>query len=323
MKLKREKNESKFEYKLRLYIAKLNKEIDLDWSEIVELIGEEISPDHARKTAYGVKEYYDYLHNNKGVANRVLSISDLHIPYQLPITTFKQYVGNVDILQLNGDILDCQSLSKFPKMYRISFMEEMIEGRKYLIDLINYIKPKKVIVNYGNHDARMGQYLAKNLDSDIIELMPNNPLELILMDGFNHNDKRNRTKTYYDALTKVFEDEVEIVYTESWYCQIGDAIFCHPSAFSSGMMATAQKAMTWFRNEGYVFKKLVMAHTHRVGSYEIGNTTIFEQGTCSETKKQHYIDGKLVNSQKEGFIYICQDEDGNTIDSKTNLVCLN
>jgi len=320
--MERKVGESKFEYKLRLCLAKLNKEIDLDWAEIAVLIGEDVSADHLRKTAYGLKEYFDYVHNGVGVANRILSISDTHVPYQLPLTTFKDYIGIVDTLQLNGDILDCQSISKFPKTYRVSMIEEMVQARQYIIDLIEYIKPKKVVINYGNHELRFQTYLARNLDGDILELMPQTALDLICTDGFNHYDKKNKCKTWYEPLVKVFDD-VEIIYTENWHCQIGDTIFCHPSAFSSGIMKTAEKAMLWFRNEGYDFKTLVMSHTHRLGEYAVGNTVMYEQGTCSDVAKQHYCDGKLVNSQKEGFLYLCQDEDGNTIKDKTKLIKLN
>lgn len=321
MKIEKTIQESNFEYKLRLCLAKLNKEVDLDWSEIVELIGEKVSADHLRKTAYGYLDYHNYIHNNIDVHNRILSISDTHVPFQLPITIFKDYVGQVDTLQLNGDILDCQSLSKFPKTYRVSMIEEMITGRQYIIDLINYIRPKKVIITYGNHEVRYQAYIAKTMGEDMAQLMPQTALDLICTDGFYFYDKRNKTKTWYEPLCKVFE-EVEVIYTENWYCQIGDTIFCHPSAFSSGIMKTAEKAMYWFRNEGFNFKTLVMAHTHRIGKYIIGNSTIYEQGTCSDTKKQTYADGKLYNSQQEGFIYLCQDKDGNTIESKTKLISL-
>ena len=317
--MQKKDSESKFEYKLRLCLAKLNKEIDLDWTEIAELLGEDVSSDHLRKTAYGIKEYYDYIHNNSGIATRVLSISDTHIPYNLPLDIFSDYVGKVDILQLNGDILDCQSISKFPKTYRVSMIEEMVQARQYIIDLIEYLKPKKVVINYGNHEMRFQAYLSRNLDDDMLELMPQTALDLICIDGFNHYDKKNKTKTWYEPLVNVFED-VEIVYTGNWHCQIGDTIFCHPSAFSSGIMKTAEKAMLWFRNEGYIFKTLVMSHTHRLGEYCIGNTVLYEQGTCSDVKKQNYLDGKLINSQKQGFLYLCQDEEGNTIREKTHLV---
>lgn len=318
--IKRLEGEADFEFKKRLCLLKLNKDIDLDWQEIADVLEIDVSADHLRKLSYAYKEYDEYLNSN-GVATRILSISDTHVPFQLPIDTFKDYVGKVDILQLNGDILDCQSISKFSKLYRISIMEELIEGRQYIIDLINYIKPKKVVLNYGNHEMRLGAYLAKNLDSDALGLMPNTALDLII-DGFHNYDKRNKCKTYYEPLANVFND-VEIDYTENWHCQIGETIFCHPQAFVSQPMKTAEKAMTWFRNEGYMFTSLVMAHTHRTGEYTIGNTVTYEQGAGCDTKKNNYSDGKLYNSQKEGFIYICQDSNGKLIKDKTKLVVLN
>ena len=50
---------------------------------------------------------------------------------------------------------------------------------------------------------------------------------------------------------------------------------------------------------------------------------IYEQGACCETDKMMYGDGQLVNSQKQGFVYLCQDNEGNTIDEFTKLVSLN
>lgn len=58
--LKRKEGESFFEWKLRLCLQKLNKEVDIDWAEIVELLELNCSGDHLRKTAYGIKECYDY-----------------------------------------------------------------------------------------------------------------------------------------------------------------------------------------------------------------------------------------------------------------------
>jgi hypothetical protein len=204
----------------------------------------------------------------------------------------------------------------------LSVIEEIIQGRQYIIDLIEYLKPSKVVITYGNHDLRFQTYLSKNLDSDILELMPQTALELIFVDGFNHYDKKSKTKVFYEPLKNVFKD-IEIDYTENWFCQIGETIFCHPMAYSTGILKTSEKAMNFFRNEGYTFRSLVMAHTHRLGEYVIGNTTIYEQGACCDTTRQHYTDGKLVNSQKEGFIYLCQDSSGNVIKEKTRLITLN
>lgn len=54
--IKRKENESNFQYKVRLCMAKLNKEHDLDWSELVELLELNCSSDHLRKLSYAWKE---------------------------------------------------------------------------------------------------------------------------------------------------------------------------------------------------------------------------------------------------------------------------
>lgn len=100
-------------------------------------------------------------------------------------------------------------------------------------------------------------------------------------------------------------------------------MFVHPKTFSSSPMKTAEKAVLWFRNEGYDFDCLVMAHTHRLGSYKIGNTTMYEQGAACETQKMRYGDGALVNSQQQGCIYVCLDKDGYNIETATKLVSFN
>lgn len=57
--LQRRENESEIKYKVRLCVAKLNKEIDLDWVEINQILGLVQSGDHTRKISYGYKEIYD------------------------------------------------------------------------------------------------------------------------------------------------------------------------------------------------------------------------------------------------------------------------
>lgn len=63
--LNKREDEDNFEYKTRICIAKLQKEIDLDWYEIVELLELDCSSDHLRKLAYAYKEYDDYLKNRR------------------------------------------------------------------------------------------------------------------------------------------------------------------------------------------------------------------------------------------------------------------
>lgn len=318
-------NESDFEWKKRLCIAKINKECDMDWCEIVSLLGLDISADHLRKTAYGIYEYDEYLHGHNGIAKKILSISDLHIPFQLPITTFEEYKGRIDVLQINGDVLDCQSLSKFSKMYRISPMEEIIEARQYLIDLIEYIGANEVYINYGNHDIRMGKYFAKNLDTDILELMPNNAIELIVQDGFRHYNKRTRQNVYYPPIKDTFEEDgISIHYVDDWKTKIGKTWFVHPLAYRQGILSTTEKAKQYLQDvDSEPFDTVVMAHTHKVGQTKIGRMHLFEQGACCYVDKMNYMDGRLQKPQNEGFIFVAQDKDGNLIEDKTKIISIN
>lgn len=309
-------------WQIRCCLAKRRKETDMDWIEIRDMLGLEITPDQLRKQAVGIELYDDYIHNNPMIDNRILSISDVHFPFNKPLDIFKDYIGKVDTLQLNGDILDCYSISKYSKSYRISPIEEMIGARQFIIDLIEMLTPRKIVINYGNHEIRLGAFLAKNLDNELQELMPETAFDYIFIDGFTHYDRKAKTKVKYEALVDVFDD-IEFEYDGKWFSCIGDSIFCHPKTFSSAPLKTAEKALYWFRNEGYIFKNMIMAHTHRIGSYKIGNSNIYEQGACCDTDKMSYCDGQLVNSQKQGFIYLCQDKDGNTIDEYTKIVSLN
>lgn len=262
-------------------------------------------------------------HDDGKAKTCILSISDLHIPFQKPVETFREYAGKVDVLQINGDLLDNQGTSRFSKMYRVSPIEEIVVARQYVIDLIEMLRPKKVLVNYGNHELRLGQYLAKHLDNELQELMPETAFDYIFVDGFTHYDRKTRAKVKYPPLCEVFDD-VEIEYSGTWYSKYGNVYFVHPRAFSSGPMKTAEKALNWLRNEmNQPIGAVIMSHTHRLGMYKIGKTMIYEQGCCCETDKMLYNDGNLINSQKEGFMLIYLDFDGNLIEDKTKLISLN
>lgn len=282
-----------------------------------------ISADHLRKTAQGIIEYDDYLRGATGVATRILCLSDFHVPFELPIQTFADYCGQVDILVINGDVVDMQSISKFPKVYRVSPMEEIIKGRQYLINLINFIKPKKVVITYGNHDKRFINYLAKNLDTDIIELMPDTVLELIFVDGFRHYDKRTKSKTEYEPLINVFPD-IEIVYADDWKYKIGKTWFAHPSAFSSETLKTCERTMDYFhKTDKETFDCVVLAHTHTTAYSKNGYINLYEEGACCDVTKMNYYDGKLSRPQKMGFVFVCQNDNGELIEEKTKLIKLN
>lgn len=322
--LHRLENEDMTAWQIRCCLAKKRKETDMDWIEIRDMLGIEITPDQLRKQAVGIELYDDYIHGFNTVDTSILSISDLHVPFQLDYTLLEKY-KNVDILQINGDVVDCQALSRFPKQYRISPIDEMIQGRQYLIDLIKYINPKKVVCNYGNHDIRFANYFAKNLDTDILQLQPNTSLELMFEDGFKNYDKINKTKTHYSPLTNVFEDSgIDTKFVDDWKVKIGKTWFVHPLTHRSGILATANKAKDYLQDtDKDSFDCVCMAHTHSVGDSEKGYIRLIEQGAFCDVTRMRYSDGKLQRPQKMGFAIVCQDKNGNLIKDKTKVITIN
>lgn len=286
----------------------------------VPLFGEQFGESEVRRRMWGMWRLIEIIEGAENNYTTILSLSDLHVPFQLDYHVLADFAG-VDVLQLNGDIIDCQSLGKFPKTYRIPPMEEIILGRQYLIDLIEFLHPKKVVCNYGNHDKRFASYLCKHLDSDILELMPDTSLELIFKDGFRHYNKRDHSKVWYEPLKNVF-DQIVIEYVDNWWCQIGKTIFCHPMAYRGGIMATADRAKQYFQDTCENFDTIVMAHTHKIGDTMIGRIRLLEQGAFSDVSKMNYMDGRLAAPQKAGFAVIVQDENGNIVHERTKIKML-
>lgn len=265
---------------------------------------------------------YEREHGAENVDLRILAVSDMHVPYHHPVEIFKAFAGNVDILVLNGDIMDCQSISFFPKYYRIDFISEMIAARQYIIDIIELIKPNKVLVTKGNHEHRMIRYLSEKINEDLMSLMPDSPMDLIINDGFKNKDRYKRTEIYYPPLKDVFSEQgIEVCYDGEWYCRVGNVIFAHPLSYSSSMMKTAEKAVTFFtRSEDRTFTSIIMAHTHKVGFYKVGDIKMYEQGCCCQVNMLDYANGKLQDPQQNGYMYIALNKDGNIIEDKTRLI---
>lgn len=245
-------------------------------------------------------------------ATRILCLSDLHIPFNLPIEQIRG-VGRVDVLVLNGDIVDCYALSKFPKEYHLSPVDEMIKAREYLIDLINAVKPKRVIANYGNHEARFASYLKRNISEDMRELLPDTPLDYIFDRGFTRDNKQTGVSTYYAPISTVFQD-IEIFFTHNWWTRVGKTVFAHPLAYSAQALKTADKMVAFLHaTVRDPFDAVVIGHTHRSAEGKHGYIHVYEQGAMCDVNAMRYADGKLQQPMQKGYVLIVQDEDGNII----------
>ena len=302
---------------IQLGIKKRNGDIKDSWNEIgnkFNITGEQ-ARDIVRKYIYKTIE-------SNGDKLRILHISDQHHPYNLPKEVFHNYVNKVDVLVFGGDEQDCQSLSKFRKKYRSPFVEEMIGTRQMIIDTIEYIKPKKVVLNYGNHNVRLINYFSDSIHEDLLQLMPETNLDFIIDIGFWQHNHKDKSKTFYEPLKKVFEGKVEIEYTGNWWTRIGNTIFAHPKAFKQGILGTSEKAYLYFLQLGEQdINSLVVAHTHKQAFTRYGKCLFYESGSLCE-EQEYATSGGLSQPQSQGFVYLIQDKSGNVIYDESKLVLI-
>lgn len=318
------REENRYDKIKRIVESKLVDRIDKDYTELSEeAFGKAYSSDVARRMFYGAKKVIDAIEEDEERVNedetRILCISDMHIPFNRDIKEFFKYKGKVDTLVLNGDIIDNYSMSSFTKMYRLSLVEELIQARELLIELIEEIKPKKVTVVTGNHEIRLGKKIADKIGSDLLDLMPRDALAFLFDTGFNYYDRIKKCKTVYTPIDE--EVDCEVNYVGNFWTKEGKTIFVHPQSFKSSTLGTVNKAYDYFVSIGEDFQSIVMAHTHRLGMTLISDKFLYEQGCCADLSHMDYMDSKLPKvPQANGYMYIIQDKKGNLIYDKTKLI---
>lgn len=249
---------------------------------------------------------------------RILSLSDQHYPFIIPnyYDVIKPFANKVEVLIFNGDEEDCQAISHFRKKYRKPFVPEMIGTREMICKTIDLIKPKQTLFVRGNHNSRFINYMSDKVHDDILELMPNSNLDLIINDGFYRYNKEENTKTYYEPLVNKYGDKVN--YNGSWYVIVGKTIFAHPQAYKKAHLATPEAVMRYFQDQRVDFDCVVMPHTHKIGFAPQGNVMLYEQGCLCQPME--YAEARLHSPQQNGFMYVVQDEKGNHIYEKSQLI---
>ena len=98
--------------------------------------------------------------------SKILVVADIHIPFHSKknIETTFQYAKkrNIDCIIIDGDLLDCYSVSRFNKDIPITIADEL----KVLHSFFDYIRkmfPRtKIIYKEGNHDERWKHYIDKH-----------------------------------------------------------------------------------------------------------------------------------------------------------------
>ncbi|MDU1176878.1 MAG: metallophosphoesterase [Peptoniphilus harei] len=213
-------------------------------------------------------------------------MSDLHIPFhkEEDIINIVKKHSNVSTIIFAGDILDCFSVSTFPKEMHIPLYEELKTASAFLRRIDRLTPNTKKIIFRGNHEFRFKRYLAK-FQSEFSPLVSDDVLE-ILKNGFTYRNYLNHKRT-----VEPLSDNYEVI--DSWYYIYKDLVLAHPTNFSKIPMRTCVSAYDYFKNQGVDFNALAIGHTHKAGTLIHGGTLLCELGCLC--RQMDYANNGNVN----------------------------
>jgi predicted phosphodiesterase len=236
-----------------------------------------------------VTERYEKVGNPSGKLYKVVSISDLHIPWvnDSVVSDMISNHSDAEVLVVNGDILDQYSVSRWPKTKGILLRHEYEIAIDYLKQFSKIFK--KVILTRGNHDDRLESYFANNLDPGVCFLTHPDILER-MANGYAFNQ--------HGVLEKIY-DFSNVHYAggiSAWYAKVGNCIFAHPKGGSKIPMRTSVNVANYFF-EKEDFDTIVCSHTHKIGKVVWKGKLLIEQG-CACVPMDYEADAKMQYSQQ-------------------------
>jgi len=243
---------------------------------------------------------------------KILSLSDLHIPFENPeiIKKMLKDHSDADILVLNGDMFEIYALSKWPKKKNVLLRHEYEIAIEWM-KLFTSIFPKIVLVS-GNHESRVQSYFTANVDPTASFLVNKDILDRIAK-GYSFNDEEGTFEKMYDWDDIVSYEGGLLKY----YAIIGNAVFIHPNDFSGVPMRTVLAHCDDLM-QCEKFQCMVMGHTHKMGSYIWKNKLVLEQGCCC-VPMDYEKNGRArkQSMQTYGAAVVYMDEEGNVDFDKT------
>ena len=244
---------------------------------------------------------------------KVLSLSDLHIPFENPkcIEFLIDKHADADVLVLNGDIFEMFVVSKWPKSKVVLLRHEYEIALEWMKLFVN-IFPKIVLVS-GNHEHRMQSYFTANIDP-AVNFLVHDDILMRLKKGYGFDEDGMFCKKY-DWEDQVSYDGGLLRY----YTLIGKTVFIHPNDFSSIPLRTT---INWANDmlEREDFECMVMAHTHKMGSYIWRNRLLIEQGSCCVPLDYESSGRARKSLQSYGGAVVYMDKEGHVDFDKTKTI---
>ena len=244
---------------------------------------------------------------------KVLVLSDLHIPFhreQMILDIILKHRNDITTIIFGGDILDCYSVSSFPKEVRRPLVDEMIEAYKFFARVDRLTPDVKKIFIWGNHEYRFVKYLADN-PNELNALHGTNILQNVV-GGFAHHDRISLRKTTYPPLSSNFE------VVDKWFVQYNDLIVAHPKNYSKIQLRSAVSAVEHFLKTGMNFITFYQGHTHKWGETTHYGVRLGELGCLCKTMEYADTGNTGYSPQEYGYALVAF-KDGVTIQDDTRL----
>lgn len=261
-KFKRLESESLLQYRARLYRNKIalgmnNKEIyDYYISETNDTIAESSCRCSATTYNEAISDLLEKKVEEESFDKSILFINDIHCPFErsdmLDIIT--KHAHEITTLVIGGDLMDCESISSFPKINRISLTEELIYTYEFLKKIRKILnKDQKIIMINGNHEERLHKMISKMAEKELQTFLNPNILEMFV-EGFT---------IYKDGKKNKYEGIEGITLIPHWYVLIDDIVVCHPKDFSKTKGKMLENVAGHFINKGFEFSTIIFGHTHK------------------------------------------------------------
>lgn len=253
----------------------------------------------------GITKWHEtHIHRDLNRDLKILSLSDLHIPffYGDVVEDALTKHTDADVVVLNGDTLEMDAASRFPRHKTVLLKYEYKLALQFLARLSKQFK--NIVIVKGNHEDRLDRYFADKIDP-ALNMMVESDVLWRLANGYGFNQD-GFFERHYDFNNVSYERGVN-----NWFVQIGQAIFCHPSRTSSMTCRSVELAHQYFMSRGYSYQAVIMGHTHRLASCVTDGKLLIEQGCMCVPLDYAAKSDIKYKPTSFGYAVVVMDEHGN------------
>lgn len=282
---------------------------DCNWDSILKI-----------REQYSSRVEYDYTGLDCKIARKIVSISDLHMPYVRMdlLTNIIDNHPDLDILVLNGDLFENETLSTFSKSGTLSVLDEYIMVFDLIYLLSRRFPKAKIVLTAGNHDLR-------RVTRKFNESLPKAAHQMFRPDLIARIVQGERLDRYGNLIEKVDFSNVYYDQYRPWFVQIGKTLFVHPwNRGSSKPGFTVNRCNDYlFSQYGNTYDSMVCGHTHQIYKGVVAGKLLIEQGCLADLLHYaHSADLAYTSMGLNGYAVIYQDAEGNTDFNASNVYYL-